>query len=83
MKILFLINSLKNKSGSERVACILANKLVENLDYEITIINRDANSKEVAYYLNKKIHVKEFLDPIFSFTKDLVIILIKSNQIRL
>lgn len=71
MKILFLINSLKNKSGSERVACILANKLVENLDYEITIINRDANSKEVAYYLNKKIHVEKISGSYFQFYKGL------------
>ena len=62
---------LKNKSGSERVACILANKLVENLDYEITIINRDANSKEVAYYLNKKIHVERISGSYFQFYKGL------------
>ena len=58
-KIFFVINSLKNRSGSERVACILANKLVEELKYEVTIINRDADYGKVAYALNPQIQVKK------------------------
>lgn len=59
MKIYFIINSLSNRSGSERVACILANKLVEEINYDITILNRDANFDEVAYSLDSRIKVKK------------------------
>ena len=41
MKVLFLINSLKSKSGSERVAIELANKMVSLECYNVTIINKD------------------------------------------
>ncbi|MHA3893202.1 glycosyltransferase family 4 protein [Acinetobacter sp. GXMZU3951] len=70
-KIIFVINSLRNKSGSERVACILANQLVEKFDYQIKIINRDADFGEVAYYLNNKIKVKKISGSKYHFYKGL------------
>ena len=72
IKILFIINSLKNRSGSERVACILANQLVEELKYEVTIINRDADYSEVAYALNPQIKVKKISGSRYQFYKGLV-----------
>lgn len=71
-KIFFVINSLKNRSGSERVACILANKLVEELKYEVTIINRDADYGEVAYALNPQIQVKKISGSQYQFYKGIV-----------
>ena len=44
MKVLFIINSLKNKSGSERVAIELANKMAVSPDYDITLLNRESFS---------------------------------------
>lgn len=72
MRINFIINSLKNRSGSERVACILANQLVEELKYEVTIINRDADYTEVAYALNPQIRVKKITGSQYHFYKGLV-----------
>lgn len=66
MKLVFIINSLKSLSGSERVACTLANKLVENFNYEITIINRDASFSEVAYPLNKMIRIEKISGSYFN-----------------
>lgn len=71
MKIFFIINSLFSRSGSERVACTLANELVKNFDYEITIINRDANFNEVAYPLNQKIRVEKISGSYYYFYKGL------------
>lgn len=71
-KIFFIISSLKNSSGSERVACILANKLVEQLNFDVTILNRDANFDEVAYPLNNRIKVKKILGSQLSFYNSLV-----------
>lgn len=71
MKIFFIINSLFSRSGSERVACILANKLVENFNYEITIINRDTDFNKVAYPLNNKIRVEKISGSYYYFYKGL------------
>ncbi|AJB68686.1 glycosyltransferase, group 1 family protein [Acinetobacter baumannii OIFC0162] len=57
MKILFFINSLKYKSGTERVACVLANLFVEKMNCDISIINRDTDFSSVAYPLNDKVKV--------------------------
>lgn len=67
MKVLFIINSLKNKSGSERVAVELANKLFENFNYDITIINRDSFFYDAAYVLNKNIKVIKISGNAFIF----------------
>lgn len=57
-KILFIINSLQKKSGTERVAIELANKLIEKDDkLSITIANRDTNIEHVAYPINRNIEV--------------------------
>lgn len=72
MKLFFVISSLKNCSGSERVACILANKLVEQLNFDVTILNRDANFDEVFYPLNNRIEVKRILGSQLSFYNSLV-----------
>lgn len=72
MRIFFIINSLKNSSGSERVACILANKLVEKLNYDVTILNRDANFDEVAYPLDSRVKVQKIAGSQLSFYKSLV-----------
>lgn len=66
-KILFIINSLKNRSGSERVACILANEIVEKLKYDVKIINRDAGKSEIAYPLNSRVSVEKLSGSQFSF----------------
>lgn len=72
MKLFFVINSLKNCSGSERVACILANKLVEQLNFDITILNRDADFDAVAYPLNNRVKVQKIAGSQFNFYKSLV-----------
>lgn len=59
MKIFFVINSLNNRSGSERVACILANSLAENNGYEIKILNRDSQRKDVPYELKSTVNVEK------------------------
>ena len=57
MKILFFINSLKYKSGTERVACNLANLFSEFLNFEVAIINRDTDFNKVAYHLSDKVSI--------------------------
>lgn len=71
MNIVFIINSLKKRSGSERVACILANQLIEKFNYDVTIINRDTNFGEVAYPLNEQIRVEKISGSQFQFYKHL------------
>lgn len=56
-KIFFIISSLRNASGSERVTCILANKLVEQSNFDITIINREVDFDEVAFPLDNRVKV--------------------------
>lgn len=48
-KLLFVINSLKHKSGIERVACQLGELFSAELDYEVTILSRDTGILNVAY----------------------------------
>lgn len=57
MKITFIINSLSYKSGTERVACHLANLFVEKLAYQVEILNRDTIFENVAYPLHQDISV--------------------------
>lgn len=57
MKIIFIINSLSCKSGTERVTCHLANLFVDRLSYEVSILNRDTDFNDVVYYLSDKVKV--------------------------
>ena len=57
MKILFFINSLKHKSGTERVACNLANLFSDDLNFEVAIINRDTDFNDAAYHLSDNVNV--------------------------
>lgn len=67
MKILFLINSLKQKSGSERVAVGLANKMSLNKDYEITLINRESTNQNCAYPISDLVNVIALKGNTFEF----------------
>ena len=69
MKILFVINSLKCKSGMERVAVLLANLFQEKLNYEIVIVNRDTSDSDVAFPLFDKVKVIKADGNIISFYK--------------
>lgn len=60
MKILFIINSLMELSGSERVAVQLANQLIDCSNYDVTIINRDTNKKNSGYTLKDGVNVHCF-----------------------
>jgi len=79
MKILFIINSLQKRSGSERVACILANEIVKMLNYNVTIINRDTNYSEVAYTLDQKILVEKIAGSQLDFYKGLTHFINQNN----
>lgn len=57
MKILFVINSLKEKSGIERVACLLANFFDSDFNFEIKIVNRDTERENVAYNINPNVEI--------------------------
>lgn len=67
MKILFIINSLKNKSGTERVACNLANLFTSELGYDVTILNRETSKSNAAYELSDQVTVEKLCGSIFSF----------------
>ena len=68
-KVLFIINSLKYRSGIERVACALANLFTKQLRYDITIINRDTIKENVAYHLNEEVSVEVFSGNYYSFLR--------------
>lgn len=67
MNIVFVIHSLYYKSGTQRVACHLANLFVENLKYKVTILNMDTNFEQAAYYLSRSIQVKALTGGYFNF----------------
>ena len=71
MHILFIINSLKQKSGSERVAIELANQISLIKGFNITIINRESIKNDTAYPLNSSIQLIAFKGNILSFFKQL------------
>lgn len=50
MNIHFIITSLQNHGGTERVVTTLANHIVKK--YNVTIISQDINGKKNAYYLD-------------------------------
>ena len=71
MHILFIINSLKQKSGSERVAIELANQISLIKGFNITIINRESIKNDTAYPLNSSIQLIACKGNILSFFKQL------------
>lgn len=70
-KIIFIINSLKKKGGSERVCCLLANLFAEKFNFEITILNREVDFEDVCFDLDKKVKVKRLGGNLFSFLSKL------------
>ena len=71
MKICFIINSLKQKSGSERVAIELANHISFMQDYNITVINRESVKDNTAYPLKPNIQLMAFKGNMLSFFKQI------------
>ncbi|EOW4376978.1 MULTISPECIES: glycosyltransferase family 4 protein [Acinetobacter] len=71
MKVLFIINSLKNKSGSERVAIELANKMAVSPDYDITLLNRESVKNYTAYPTAENVDVIALTGNLFQFYKKL------------
>lgn len=73
MKILFLINSLKSKSGTERVAIELANKLSFIANYDITLLNRESIKNNTAYPVSDNVNVVVISGNYLEFYKKLKI----------
>ncbi|CAM3672693.1 glycosyltransferase family 4 protein [Acinetobacter baumannii] len=73
MKILFAINSLKNKSGTERVAIELANKLSLMANYDVTLLNRESIKSNTAYPVSDNVNVVAISGNFFEFYKKLKI----------
>lgn len=71
MKILFVINSLKSKSGSERVAIELANKISDLAGLEITLSSRDTNKADAAYPISDHVSVITLTGNLYDFYKKL------------
>lgn len=71
MRVLFVINSIKNKSGSERVAVELANKMSAIAGYEITLLNRESTKDNAAYPLVDNVNVVALSGNLFQFYKQL------------
>lgn len=71
MRILFVINSLKPRSGTERVAVELANYLASFQNNDIVIVNRDTDENHVAYPINEKIRVLPLTGSYLDFFKKL------------
>lgn len=78
-KVLFLVNSLKFRSGIERVACNLANELVKTNNFDVTVINRNTDKNSVAYELNDSVKVEALQGNLFSFYIKLKKIIEKNN----
>ncbi|WP_332032326.1 glycosyltransferase family 4 protein [Kaistella sp.] len=54
-KLLYVIGSLENSGGSERALTGRVNYLVENYDYDITIVTTNKNSLKSYYPINPKV----------------------------
>lgn len=67
MKILFIINSLKKKSGSERVAIELSNKIANLGGYKVTLLSRDTNKADAAYPISDHVNVIALTGNLFEF----------------
>ncbi|HHW7570483.1 TPA: glycosyltransferase family 4 protein [Mannheimia haemolytica] len=70
-KVVFIISSLLHRSGMERVACNLANLFVSELGCEVSIINRDTDSINVAYKLDSNVDVLKFNGNVLKFYFDI------------
>lgn len=67
IKIAFVIHSLHYKSGTQRVACHLANLFAEKLKYQVTILNMDTHFGQAAYDLSPSVKVQAFTGGYFKF----------------
>lgn len=61
---------MESRSGSERVACLLANLFVEKLGYNVTILNRITEKNDVVYFLSESINVLAFKGNPLHFLKN-------------
>lgn len=59
MKLVYLINSLYNSGGVERILSQKINYLSEKFKYEILIVTTDQKKKEPFFKLNKNIKIKD------------------------
>ena len=71
MKTLFIINSLKKKSGSERVAIELANKIGALDDFKVTLLSRDTDKADAAYPISDHVSVIALKGNLYDFYKKL------------
>ncbi|MDY3360869.1 MAG: glycosyltransferase family 4 protein [Clostridium celatum] len=71
MNILFVINSLLDKAGSERVACQLANLFHSKLGHHITLVNRFATKDECAFSISEQIDYQFLKGNYYIFYKKL------------
>ncbi|MCT6876066.1 glycosyltransferase family 4 protein [Frischella perrara] len=80
-KIIFIVNSLKHRSGVERVVSLLANELSQY--YAIEIINRNTSFNQCAYPLNGNVKVKVISGklPTFFFSVKKYLSMIKPDVI--
>lgn len=69
-KIYFLINSLNSRSGTERVACQLANIFSEN-GFKVIFLNRDTVKENVSFKLKDNIEVISFNNSLIAMAKAL------------
>lgn len=65
MNIFFVINSLKNRGGTERVASLLANQLSDF--YNITVLSKQHSSEKNAYMLDERVEDVKFVGNDVSF----------------
>lgn len=71
MKILFIINSLLEKAGSERVACQLANLFHVVLGHNVTLANRFATRDKCAFDIHSEINYQCIMGSSFSFYRQI------------
>lgn len=67
MHIIFVINSLENRGGTERVASLLASHL--SYCYNITVLSRGSVNKKNAYHLDLKVNDIKFTGSTFVFIR--------------
>ena len=66
-KVLFLVNSLTHKAGTERVVCLLANSMVNDLKYSVSILNRDTSRDRVAFDLEHNVQIASLSGNVLQF----------------
>lgn len=70
-KVFFIINSMSNKSGTERVVSVLANLFTSKLGHQVTILNRDTDKNRAAYSLSDDVVVNSLEGNYFDFFRKL------------